>query len=200
MPGGLSDWASPFNSEDNINTTNNVIQNRKNDRTRRNSTIKKKFTCPKQIESMMNLQESLCGSDEDDDCLANFEPLANPELTKTSKDKNNTLNKKSTTATPPISGSKLTDDAPVTATSFTSQPPESYQNYLPYINQQSNTGMLQHNDTIMLEKINYMIHLLEDQKDEKTGHVAEELILYTFLGVFVIFVLDSFVKTGKYSR
>ena len=92
------------------------------------------------------------------------------------------------------------DDTQVTTTSFTSQPPESYQNYLPYINQQSNTGMLQHNDTIMLEKINYMIHLLEDQKDEKTGHVAEELILYTFLGVFVIFVLDSFVKTGKYSR
>lgn len=55
-------------------------------------------------------------------------------------------------------------------------------------------------DTLLLDKINYMIRLLEDQKDEKTGHVTEELILYAFLGIFVIFVLDSFVKTGKYVR
>jgi len=45
-----------------------------------------------------------------------------------------------------------------------------------------------------------MIYLLEEQKDEKTGQVTEELILYVFLGVFVLFVLDSFFKTGKYSR
>ena len=50
------------------------------------------------------------------------------------------------------------------------------------------------------DRINYMIHLLEEQKDEKTGRVTEEIILYVFLGIFVIFVLDSFVKTGKYSR
>ena len=50
------------------------------------------------------------------------------------------------------------------------------------------------------ERINYMIQLLEEQKDEKTGRVTEEIILYVFLGIFVIFVLDSFVKTGKYSR
>jgi hypothetical protein len=50
------------------------------------------------------------------------------------------------------------------------------------------------------ERINYMIHLLEKQQDEKTGRATEEVILYLFLGIFVIFVLDSFVKTGKYSR
>ncbi len=55
-------------------------------------------------------------------------------------------------------------------------------------------------DSQLLEKLNYMIYLLEEQKDEKTGQVTEELILYVFLGVFVLFVLDSFFKTGKYSR
>jgi hypothetical protein len=55
-------------------------------------------------------------------------------------------------------------------------------------------------DPVMLEKLNRLIQLLEDQRDEKTGYVTEEIILYMFLGVFVIFVLDSFVKTGKYSR
>ena len=52
----------------------------------------------------------------------------------------------------------------------------------------------------LLERINYMIFLLEEQRDERTGQVTEELILYVFLGVFTIFVLDTFVKTGKYSR
>lgn len=55
-------------------------------------------------------------------------------------------------------------------------------------------------DTELLERINYMIFLLEEQRDERTGQVTEELILYVFLGVFTIFVLDTFVKTGKYSR
>jgi hypothetical protein len=45
-----------------------------------------------------------------------------------------------------------------------------------------------------------MIHLLEENKDEKTNTVTEELILYMFLGVFVIFVVDSFAKAGKYTR
>ena len=45
-----------------------------------------------------------------------------------------------------------------------------------------------------------MIHLIEEQKDEKTDHVNEELVLYMFLGVFVIFVVDSFARAGKYTR
>ena len=52
----------------------------------------------------------------------------------------------------------------------------------------------------LAEKLNYMIYLLEEKRDEKTGHVTEEIILYLFLGIFVIFLVDSFVKTGKYSR
>ena len=45
-----------------------------------------------------------------------------------------------------------------------------------------------------------MIHLLEEQKFEKTANITEEFILYTFLGVFVIFIVDSFTRTGKYVR
>jgi hypothetical protein len=52
----------------------------------------------------------------------------------------------------------------------------------------------------LMEKINYMIHLLEAQHNEKTANITEEFILYIFLGVFVIFVVDSFTKTGKYVR
>lgn len=56
------------------------------------------------------------------------------------------------------------------------------------------------NESELLDKLNYMISLLEEQRDEKTGQVTEELILYVFLGVFTLFVLDTFVKNGKYSR
>ena len=52
----------------------------------------------------------------------------------------------------------------------------------------------------LMEKLNYMIYLLEEQRDERTSHITEELILYVFLGIFTLFVLDAFVKTGKYSR
>ena len=52
----------------------------------------------------------------------------------------------------------------------------------------------------LLEKLNYMIYLLEEQQNEKTGHVTEEVILYSFLGVFIIFVVDSFARVGKYVR
>jgi hypothetical protein len=52
----------------------------------------------------------------------------------------------------------------------------------------------------LMKKLNYMIHLLEEQQDEKTENITEELVLYLFLGVFVIFVCDSFSRAGKYKR
>jgi len=55
-------------------------------------------------------------------------------------------------------------------------------------------------DNKMLEKINYMIHLLEQQQNEKTDNITEEFILYSFLGIFIIFVVDSFSRAGKYTR
>ena len=53
---------------------------------------------------------------------------------------------------------------------------------------------------VLMDKLNYMIHLLEEQQDEKTGNVTEEVILYSFLGIFIIFIVDSFYYVGKYTR
>ena len=53
---------------------------------------------------------------------------------------------------------------------------------------------------VLLQKLNYMISLLEDQQDEKTSNVTEEVILYSFLGIFIIFIADTFVRAGKYVR
>lgn len=72
-------------------------------------------------------------------------------------------------------------------------------NHQPYYATQMGMGAGNPNDK-MMEKLNYMIHMLENLEHEKTANVTEEFILYTFLGVFVIFVLDSFSKNGKYVR
>jgi hypothetical protein len=55
-------------------------------------------------------------------------------------------------------------------------------------------------DNKLMERINYMVHLLEEQQHEKTANMTEEFLLYTFLGVFVIYVVDTFSRNGKYVR
>jgi len=56
------------------------------------------------------------------------------------------------------------------------------------------------NHDVLLQKLNYMIHLIEEKQDERTNNVTEEVILYSFLGIFIIFVVDSFARVGKYVR
>uniref|UniRef100_A0A6C0I8T1 Uncharacterized protein n=1 Tax=viral metagenome TaxID=1070528 RepID=A0A6C0I8T1_9ZZZZ len=71
------------------------------------------------------------------------------------------------------------------------QPP----NYQPHnYNQSSDTNQ------VLLEKLNYMINLLEEQQDERTNNVTEEVILYSFLGIFIIFVVDGFARVTRYTR
>jgi hypothetical protein len=70
-------------------------------------------------------------------------------------------------------------------------------NNVPYY---SKMGISPKSDDKLMEKINYMIHLLEEKHNEKTNNITEEFILYTFLGVFIIFVVDSFARSGKYTR
>ena len=64
----------------------------------------------------------------------------------------------------------------------------------------NNSGSAGNNNHSVMQKLNYITHILEEIQVEKTSNVTEELILYSFLGVFVIFVVDSFAKAGKYYR
>tara|TARA_B100000900_G_scaffold2542_1_gene2185 strand:+ start:2143 stop:2784 length:642 start_codon:yes stop_codon:yes gene_type:complete len=72
-------------------------------------------------------------------------------------------------------------------------------NNLSSINSNTNNNHLLNNKDL-LSKLDYIIHLLEEQHNEKTNHITEELILYLFLGIFIIFVLDSFARASKYVR
>ena len=52
----------------------------------------------------------------------------------------------------------------------------------------------------LLDKMNTILEMFEDQKEIKTTQKNEEIVLYCFLGVFIIYIMDSFVSIGKYSR
>jgi hypothetical protein len=62
------------------------------------------------------------------------------------------------------------------------------------------SNSLNYDNNKLLSKLEYIIHLLEEQHNEKTNYITEELILYLFLGIFILFVLDSFAKVTKYVR
>ena len=61
-------------------------------------------------------------------------------------------------------------------------------------------SMSNDSNDVLMKKLNYVISLLEEQQDERTGNVTEEVVLYSFLGVFIIFVVDGFARVGKYTR
>ena len=64
----------------------------------------------------------------------------------------------------------------------------------------NNNDYVSNNNTELLKKLDNILHILEEQNEEKTNYIIEELILYVFLGIFIIFIIDSFVKAGKYTR
>jgi hypothetical protein len=81
-----------------------------------------------------------------------------------------------------------------------------YEQFVPYAETLANQlasggsggggGTMSGTNAALIEKLNYIIHMLEEKKDEKTGHVIEELVLYCFLGIFIIFVVDTFTHAA----
>ena len=92
---------------------------------------------------------------------------------------------------------------PVSSTSYDDAPSnyanQYYKQFVPYLNQGMNS-MPEDSKSALIEKLNYIIDMLEEQQDYKTNSILEDLILYTFLGIFVIFIVDSFARSGKYVR
>ena len=63
-----------------------------------------------------------------------------------------------------------------------------------------NTHSTASNQDVLLSKLNQSIDRFEEQKEIRTNQKNEEVVLYCFLGIFVIYVLDSFVYIGQYKR
>ena len=181
--------AAPVNYENNNNNDN--TQNRTV--SKKNQTYKNKDTNRKIKKEMV---ESTYNTDDDGSNLADFKPIQTDMHT-------NNAYKNSIETNP-----NQKDDVPVMSPEAFAQlnstfMPDYYKQYSP-IQSTSYQGNYQvpspsiDNNTELLKKLDNILHLLEEQQEEQTNLITEELILYIFLGVFVIYVLDSFVRVGKY--
>lgn len=158
------------------------------------------------VNDLLN-QMSNVTADDDGQHLADFKPPPIPEM---SMKKNIPIEPDGRPADEPIDRPNNSLQIPIPMIPKGSNPYYSSNQHLSNYQTVYEQGMpqykpigLQNNpveSSNLLEKINYMIHLLENQENEKTANVTEEFILYTFLGVFMIYVVDSFSRGGKYVR
>ena len=187
LPLGYSVFEPFENSNNNNNNSNSSRRpNNRNNKTRKNAPP----SSSSRVESMIaKIHEN---KDEDDNKLDDFNP---PPMAKSSgvermREREEAKN--------------IENDEHVTQEGFNEMEgnqwsQEYYQQYIPMYTNAANNSSGSGNSEL-LEKLNYMIHLLEEERDVKQGNVTEEVVLYCFLGVFVIFVVDSFAKVGKYVR
>ena len=129
----------------------------------------------------------------------NYKGPGTPDTASTSKN-----SKPSPANAPPYTPDIPTSSTGAVSSSSYNEMPSTYANqyykqFVPYLNQGS-SEMQEPPKSELVEKINYIIDLLEDQQDYKTNSIFEDLILYAFLGIFVIFIVDSFSRSSKYVR
>ena len=194
----LALYASPINNDEPMNTSMNTSMNNNSNTIdkKRNTRKTIKNRSPPHVQKMIKTIYESFGDEEND--IADFTPPPHAEQTKIPQ--NNYSSELLDNKNLGVSENSENDSS-VNKEAFNTLPStyanDYYKEYVPYYNQMSQNGG---NKDQLLEKLNYMIHLLEEQQDVKTGHVMEEIILYSFLGVFMIFIVDSFARAAKYTR
>jgi len=211
----LAMYAAPFdnentrvNSKDKDNDNDGPIARKRMSNNRTQKRIPKENAYSDKVNSVLQSIHNLPDQSDNSSDLADFHPLPPPtsvgvEQTKLRENMENRDDEEEQTKQPTEeyykrfmpNYEKLYKNSPANMPYYTQQ--QQQQNQLQ--NQGQNYGA-QSENSVLLEKLNYMIHLLEEQQDERTGNVTEEIILYCFLGIFIIFIVDSFVRVGKYVR
>ena len=177
---------------------------------RKNKTVKRKVTTMdlfktgiKQLNTPGKMPsdslESFNDINKDGDDLENFEPIddTNEDRSKMNDEYLSVIPQKPDEKVLPKNDGSLSHiDYSKISQNVSSEYPNQY---VPYFTEVTNAQKLGEKD-VLLEKLNYMVHLLEEQQNEKTNNVTEEVVLYCFLGVFVIFMTDSFARASKYTR
>lgn len=195
------------------NLTFSEINFDNNKKIRKNKTFKqrRRKVDQRKVENFLNNLENYdedtqpkdYNEEEGEEGLADFKPPPLPKLTKGPTDE---MKKHDPQKDPDKANDMLIEkDESVTPEGYDNMVTDNYKsyydNYIPYYNNPSNNNQpVFNNKDELMRKLNYLIHLMEENKDEKSQNVTEELVLYLFLGVFVIFVVDSFARAGKYTR
>jgi len=218
-------FAAPFN-ENQEGMENNLINKKKQTHNKTQKAMPKDMFNTEKVNSVLEkIHNDSHQDDENDNHLGDFNPPPKPEsvgVERTTNTKENMMNMTNEqnngmfralgrAPQPNNNGSDNLDLNNYTSNYGDAKSAEEYykkmmstfspnqqtQNRSYYNNHATNDNTSQ---DVLMQKINYMINLLEEQQDEKTNNVTEEVILYSFLGIFIIFIVDSFAKVGKYVR
>lgn len=206
----LATYASPF--QENINGNKNKrtstisnVQSLTDEKEELTEMKKDEDDQKKKNARVMNLMNKLKPNN-DGSNLENFEPLNNkPFSNKQENEEKEEIVTEGMTTTPSTYLPKNTRPEPGMFRPNNlnqenmSNLKETYNGRTSFMSKKITEGLDANQDSLA-EKINYMIHLLEQQQAEKTDNVMEEFILYAMLGVFVIFTVDSFTRAGRYVR
>ena len=203
----LAMYASPFDSENDVSNTYSMASKRRNANNRTQKRQEEPSYSASKVNSVLNAIHN-SNSPSSDSSLADFKPLA-PIAPPVSVGVENTRinNPDSSNSEDDIDLQNLNSahmNEQASAQYYKQFMPAYQQQQTQVPSNQTQTPQAHHShmkdNTNVIAKLNYMIHLLEEQKDERTNNVTEEVVLYSFLGIFVIFIVDSFVRVGKYVR
>ena len=225
----LAIYAAPFNeNEDNMN--DNMINRKKQTHNKTQKRFTKENFDTNKVNNVLNSIHQNSKVEEDSENLADFNPPPKPEssgVTKTiateqmmNMTNNNNQNMFQTLGNSPSPMPTPNDEnnpeGNLDLNNFNSnygsqrEIEEYYKKFIPnyhankpkFLNNNNNTETINfgNENNLLMQKLNYMINLLEQQQDERTNNVTEEVVLYSFLGIFIIFIVDSFARVGKYVR
>jgi hypothetical protein len=223
----LAMYAAPFDndsSEYKNNDNDNIINKKRQTHNKTQKKYPKENFDQEKVNSVLEKIHNNSNMDEED-TLANFTPPPKPESAGVSKTiatekMQNMTNENMFRTMGKAPSPNYENDDNLELNNFNSNYADNksaedyYKKFIPGyiagknpINKQyynSNTSNMplsgDNSNDLLLKKINYMINLLEEHQDERTSNVTEEVVLYSFLGIFIIFVVDSFSRVGKYVR
>jgi hypothetical protein len=222
----LAMYAAPFDNNSSISNNNdsdNIINKKKQTHNRTQKRYLKENFDSEKVNSVLQSIHNNSGIEEDNS-LGDFNPPPKPESsgvdkTITTEQMHNMSNNKLNSALglQPQPNFESSDNLDLNNFNVNYGDNKSVEDYYnkhipnyninknPYNRQyyQNNSYLLPNDgnsNDVLIQKLNYMINLLEEKHDERTNNVTEEVILYSFLGVFIIFVVDSFARIGKYTR
>ena len=221
----LAMFAAPINDNsiitlpNNMNNSDNILNEKSHKRTQRKYPKIENFDTNKVNSVLQKIHDNLNKDDDDDDEKDSFNPPPNPQsagVQKTIPKTENFVPLGSSSQfigkspSPNYEGGDNLDLNDYKNYGESKSIEEYYNRVLPgykntinrphYNSSYTKEHTDENSQDVLLRKLNYMISLLEDQKDEKTNNVTEEVILYSFLGIFIIFIADTFVRAGKYVR
>lgn len=154
-----------------------------------------------------------------DDKLGDFNPMPYPtNVTKRNSDQMIPADDKVENGTNPLmpKGGKPTPSPEPKSTYFRASEPNTASQYANYREAYGKEGLTMNSTKEpyyakmgisgnsggdkVIDRLNYMTQMLESMQMEKTNHVTEEFVLYSLLGVFMIYIVDGFSRGGKYVR